>query len=69
MRRKYNGKPFPPLVFAFMEDDGDGGEMTQYDDSPIQDVAGDYPKWIAKYKLVSVRRLRRKVTVRAVEAK
>lgn len=66
---RYNGRPFSETVFAVMEDDGDGGQIPSYDDSPLTEVAMPEPRWIAKYKLVSVRKLRRKVRVTAVEVK
>ena len=54
-----------------MEPGGITGDppYASYDESPLTEIAQvDYSKWIAKYRLVSVRKLRRKVqtTVRDV---
>lgn len=61
--QKYTGDVFKRTVYAEIEFAGMEGEQdyASYNDGPLKDnlaVDGE-SKWIATYKLVSVRRLRR----------
>lgn len=69
-RTKYVGEPFPETAFAEMESDGDEGQYVSFSDATVADVTStDHPKWIAKYRLVSVRKLKKRVRVDAIEVR
>jgi hypothetical protein len=67
-RRKYTGKPFPTTAYARMTDDGEGEQMVEFwEAGNIGDFLNmNEPTWVATYKRVSVRRLKR--TVKVVKA-
>jgi hypothetical protein len=71
-KAKYGGEPFPAIVHATMEHDGREGDTPypSFETCAVTEiVTHDYGTWIAKYRLVSVRKLRKKTTVAVIEAR
>ena len=63
-RRTYKGEPFPKTAYARMNDSSDGPTAEYWDeDGPGGMLSMDEPEWVATYRLVSVRRLKRTVKV------
>jgi hypothetical protein len=68
-RQPYKGEPFAKVVYARKIDDGDDGLMSEFWDSdgPGGMLDMDAPTWVATYRLVGVRKIKR--TVKVVRAR
>lgn len=61
-KRTYTGEPFPKAAYAEMElGVGDDIDFPSFYDGELEDILAvdAEPKWVATYKLVSVRKVKR----------
>lgn len=73
-RRKYTGHPFPKTAYARIQNqtgemDADSAPFAEFwsEDGPGGMLTMNEPAWVATYRLVSVRKLKR--TVKVVRAR